>query len=100
MTSGSVIGSHFHRQALASLNYITDTVALVSGFAIVKLDGVVIGVAIGIIVGGFLFYGFITWLGGRMMESVIEEQEARANANNIECVDTTRSSADNGKNIC
>jgi len=70
---------------------------LVSGFAIVKLDDVVIGVAVGIVVGGFLFYGFITWLGGRMMEAVLEEQEARNNANNIECVDTTSRSE---KNVC
>ena len=51
-----MLGSHFHRQALAALNYITDTVALVSGFAIVPLDSVVIGVAVGVIVFGFAFY--------------------------------------------
>ena len=49
--------------------------ALISGFAIVKLDDVVIGVAVGIIFGGFLFYILITWLGGRMLESIVEEEE-------------------------
>ncbi|XP_057309888.1 uncharacterized protein LOC130647906 [Hydractinia symbiolongicarpus] len=74
---GSVIGTHFHRQALASLNYITDTTALISGFAIVKMDEVTIGLSVGIIVFGFLFYGTITYLGGKMMESVIRQQEFR-----------------------
>ncbi|CAB4025465.1 Hypothetical predicted protein [Paramuricea clavata] len=46
---GSVIGSHFHRQVLASFNYLTDTVALISGFVIVKLDATLVGVSIGII---------------------------------------------------
>jgi len=75
-STGSVIGSHFHRQALAALNYITDTVALVSGFAIVPLNNSVIGISVGIILGGFAFYGFITLLGGRLMKVVLVEQEA------------------------
>ena len=70
-----MIGSHFHRQALAALNYITDTVALISGFAIVKLDSEVIGTAVGIIIGGFLFYSSITWIGGRMLDRIVERQE-------------------------
>ena len=74
--SGSVIGSHFHRQALAALNYIADSVALISGFAIVRpLDETVIGVALGIIFGGFLFYICITWIGGRWLEEIVERQE-------------------------
>eukprot|EP00111_Clytia_hemisphaerica_P022622 TCONS_00066536-protein len=73
---GSVIGSHFHRQALAALNYITDTVALISGFAIVRpLDSEVVGTAVGIIIGGFLFYSLITWIGGRMLDTIVERQE-------------------------
>ena len=73
---GSVIGSHFHRQALAALNYIADSVALISGFAIVRpLDATVIGVALGIIFGGFLFYICITWIGGRWLEEIVERQE-------------------------
>ncbi|XP_057309740.1 uncharacterized protein LOC130647788 [Hydractinia symbiolongicarpus] len=72
---GSVIGTHFHRQTLAALNYITDTTALISGFAIVKMDAVTIGLSVGIIAFGFIFYGAITYLGGLMMDSVTRKQE-------------------------
>ena len=73
--SGSLIGSHFHRQALASLNYITDTVALISGFAIVKPDKKTTGISLGIIFGGFLFYIIITLIGGKMMSRVLSRQQ-------------------------
>eukprot|EP00111_Clytia_hemisphaerica_P024662 TCONS_00072695-protein len=72
---GSLIGSHFHRQALASLNYITDTVALISGFAIVKPDKKTVGISLGIIFGGFLFYIIITLIGGKLMSYVLSRQQ-------------------------
>ena len=56
--------------------------ALISGFVLVPLTNDVIGVAVGIIVVGFLFYGFIAWLGGRLMDVVLIEQEAIQMANN------------------
>ena len=34
---GSIISSHFHRQVLASLIYILDTIALVTAFIVIKL---------------------------------------------------------------
>ena len=34
---GSIISSHFHRQVLASLIYILDTIALVTAFVVIKL---------------------------------------------------------------
>ena len=81
---GSLIGSHFHRQALASLNYITDTVALISGFAIVKPDKKTVGISLGIIFGGFLFYIIITLIGGKLMSRVLSRQQRESPHNGIE----------------
>ena len=87
---GSVIGSHFHRQALAALNYIADAVALISGSAIVRpLDATVIGVALGIIFGGFLFYILITWIGGRLLEEIVERQERKSAGKRGEPIDVS-----------
>lgn len=72
---GSVIGSHFHRQVLASFNYITDTVALISGFVIVKLDEILIGVSIGIILFGFVFFALLCYIGQRLMRKIVNECE-------------------------
>ncbi len=70
---GSVIGSHFHRQVLAALIYILDTVALISAFAIVKLNPTLIGASVGIIVFGFVFFGFLSYLGHRLMHSISDD---------------------------
>ena len=72
---GSVIGSHFHRQVLAALIYILDTVALISAFAIVKLNPTLIGASVGIIVFGFVFFGFLSYLGHRLMHSIADDGE-------------------------
>ena len=75
---GSVIGSHFHRQVLAYLIYILDTVALISAFVIVKLNGTLMAVSFGIIFFGFTFFGFLSYLGHRFMRSITEDDENRA----------------------
>ena len=80
---GSVIGSHFHRQVLASFNYLTDTVALISGFAIVKQDAILIGVSIGIILFGFVFFGVLCYLGHRLMGKILDEWEESENGINL-----------------
>jgi len=72
---GSVIGSHFHRQILATLIYILDTVALISGYAIVPLTKVLIGLSVGIIVFGFLFFGLMAYAGQKIMEGLEEQKE-------------------------
>ncbi|KAJ7335984.1 hypothetical protein OS493_013350 [Desmophyllum pertusum] len=72
---GSVIGSHFHRQVLASFVYISDTVALVSAYAIVPLTNALIGVSVGIIAFGFLFFGLITYVGQKIMAGIEEGSE-------------------------
>ena len=72
---GSVLGSHFHRQVLAGLIYVLDTVALVSAYAIVPLTKALIGVSVGIIAFGFVFFGAITYAGQKIMEGIEEEKE-------------------------
>ena len=86
-----MIGSHFHRQVLAALIYILDTVALISAFAIVKLNPTLIGVSVGIIVFGFVFFGFLSYLGNRLMRSIAEDgEEAReSTTSNAPGVDKT-----------
>ena len=73
--SGSVIGSHFHSQVLAALVYILDTVALISAFVIVKLTPTLAGVSVAIILGGFAFFGLLSYLGQRLMHSITEDRE-------------------------
>ena len=72
---GSVIGSHFHRQVLAALVYIVDTVALISAFIIVKLNPILAGVSVALIVIGFIFFGFLSYLGQRLMQNMVENGE-------------------------
>ena len=72
---GSVIGSHFHRQILASLIYILDTVALISAYVIVPLTKVLTGLSVGIIVFGFLFFGLVAYAGQKIMTGLEEEKE-------------------------
>ena len=72
---GSVIGSHFHRQLLAALVYSIDIVALIFGFAIVKPNPTLIGVSVGIILLGFVFFGFLSYLGHRLMQNVTKDVE-------------------------
>ena len=72
---GSVIGSHFHRQVLAALVYIVDTVALIGAFIIVKLNPVLAGVSVALIVVGFIFFGFLSYLGQRLMQNMVDNGE-------------------------
>ena len=72
---GSVIGSHFHRQILAGLIYVLDTVALISAYAIVPLTKELIGASVGIMAFGFIFFGLITYAGQKIMEGIQEEKE-------------------------
>ena len=60
---GSVLGSHFHRQLLAAMIYIIDTVALIGAFVLVPQTPVLGGVSVAIIVGGFVFFGVLTRIG-------------------------------------
>ena len=64
---GSLLGSHFHRQVLAGLVYLLDTVALVSAFIIVPQTPTLAGGSVGVIVGGFLFFLALTKIGNRLL---------------------------------
>ena len=72
---GSLIGSHFHRQVLAGLVYLLDTVALVTAWAIVPLNTWLIVASVLIIVVGFVFFGALTFAGHKLLEK-IQERDA------------------------
>ena len=72
---GSVIGTHFHRLVLAALIYIIDIVALISAFVLVPLSPLLIGISVGIIVVGFIFFFIVTKVGERMLVNLTKEEE-------------------------
>nr|XP_058968189.1 uncharacterized protein LOC131794673 [Pocillopora verrucosa] len=96
---GSVIGSHFHRQILASLNYILDTVALITAYAIVPLTKALIVASVGIVALGFLFFGLIAYAGQKIMEGVEnrKEQLLQRQGNNEEEVDENTMNSNSSK---
>jgi len=73
---GSIIASHFHRQVLAALVYILDTVALVTAFAVLPIT-----LNLGIMSGCLLLGGFFTFLilskAGQKLLHLHEEEEER-----------------------
>merc|ERR1712001_729944 len=66
---GSIIASHFHRQVLAWLIYILDTIALITAFIVIPMNPYVIGswnriiLVCCLIIGGFIFFFIISTLG-------------------------------------
>ena len=62
----SVIGSHMYRVVLALLVLILDTIALVSAFVIIPMSLTLGLVSGGIIVGGFVFFGLLAYVGHRL----------------------------------
>ncbi|XP_046839160.1 uncharacterized protein LOC124433436 [Xenia sp. Carnegie-2017] len=88
---GSMIGSHFHRQVLASFVYITDTVALISGFAIVPVDATLVGVSVGIVLFGFAFFGILCYLGQRLLKIINEEGKENIESSESEALYQTSS---------
>ena len=86
---GSVIGSHFHRQILAGLIYVLDTVALISAYAIVPLTKALIGASVGIMAFGFVFFGMITYAGQKIMEGIERKKEQFSKA----CAETEEKKA-------
>ena len=81
---GSVLGSHFHRQLLAALVYLTDTTALISGFVLVKQSATLTIVSVSIVVCGFVFFGVISYAGRKIMDGISEEGDETA----VHLVDT------------
>ncbi|CAH1801306.1 unnamed protein product [Owenia fusiformis] len=70
---GSVLSSHFHRLVLASLVYVLDAAALISAFIIVPLSPALIGLSVGIIVFGFVFFYLITLAGQKLLRGMNED---------------------------
>lgn len=75
---GSLIASHFHRLVLASFVYITDLVAFVTALIVIPMlpDGnpTRVIVVVCLVVGGFSFFGLLSWLGGRHANDVIRRK--------------------------
>ena len=88
-----MIGSHFHRQVLAALVYILDTVALISAFAIVKLNPTLISVSVGIILFGFVFFGFLSYLGHRLMQSIADDSEVASESSVSEALSVRKAAS-------
>lgn len=78
---GSIIASHFHRQVLAWMVYILDTVALITAFVVLreKID-LVLGLVCGaILIGGFVLFFILSKIGQKIMEKELN----RSKNNNI-----------------
>jgi len=73
---GSIIASHFHRQVLAWMVYILDTIALVTAFVVLRED-VDLGLGLacgGILLGGFLLFYLLAQAGQKLMDSVLQSK--------------------------
>ena len=79
---GSIISSHFHRQVLAVLVYILDTVALVTALVVIPIT-VHLGIMCGcLLFGGFLIFLLMSKAGQRLLEQ--EEQRQREEEAGVE----------------
>ena len=78
---GSLVASHFHRQVLAAFVYISDTVALVSALCVIPMypngNPTRIITVVSLVTGGFLFFGLISWLGGKYLEFVLGNEDQK-----------------------
>lgn len=90
---GSILGTHFHRQVLAALIYILDTISLLTAFVIVPLSPALIGMSVGILVFGFAFFGMIAYAGQRMMANI---EQKNAELEHVEVNGTKEMEAANG----
>lgn len=70
---GSFVGSHFHRQLLASLVYILETLAVI-GFLITRPAWTLISCGAFIILFGYVFFSLLSRIGERVMEGVEERR--------------------------
>jgi len=65
---GSIISSHFHRQVLAALVYLLDTIALVTAFVVIPLT-LQLGIMSGcLLLGGFLIFFLMSKAGQRLLQ--------------------------------
>lgn len=91
---GSLFGTHFHRLVLAALVYIIDIVALVSAFAIIKPTGKLLGLSLGILGAGFIFFLIITKFGDRQLNKITENSKKQSNEIDLQEIKTERERLD------
>lgn len=75
---GSIISSHFHRQVLAFLVYILDTVALVTAFIAIPMTfslGIMSGV---LLLTGFCIFALMSKAGQRLLQNYEEHEREMA----------------------
>ena len=72
---GAILGSHFHRQVLAALIYILDTLALVAAFVLIPQNALLAGVSVAIIAAGFIIFNLITYAGQKLLERIPREEK-------------------------
>jgi len=81
---GSIIASHFHRQVLAVMVYILDTIALVSAFVLLwsKID-LLLGIVCGCLLcfGALLFY-LISFAGKKYLVHCQKEENGKVSEKN------------------
>jgi len=73
---GSFLSSYFHRQVLASLIYILDTVALIGAFAVIPMTtkrGILVGC---LLTGGIIFFFVISKIGQKLQSKHEAKMEA------------------------
>jgi len=74
---GSIISSHFHRQVLAALVYLLDTVALVTAFAVIPMTlelGIISG---SLLVGGFVIFFIMSKAGQKLLQLQEKREEEK-----------------------
>ena len=68
---GSLLGTHFHRLVLAVLVIVLNIIAFILAFIIVRpLTPILIGTSVGLLVGCFLVFVLMMYIGGRILTSI------------------------------
>lgn len=72
---GSYVGSHCHRIVLACIINVTVTVILISAFALVPLNTLLIIVSVAVIVLGAMVFAVLTYLGHKLLQKIQRQSE-------------------------
>ncbi|KAK6743457.1 hypothetical protein RB195_010612 [Necator americanus] len=80
---GSFLGSHFHRQVLASFIYVLEALSVI-GFLLTRPPLILIGVGAAIILAGFGFFSVISMTGHHLMKKVESVQNGSERLENRE----------------
>jgi len=84
---GSFLSSYFHRQVLAALIYILDTVALITAFAVIRpFTTNLIILSACLLIGGSVFFFVISKVGQKLMQKYEAEMafQRKENDNSVE----------------